>query len=143
MEMSQSTRKKTKGRKTSRFAQTKTQRDGMPNPATDNPDLPITLGDFLGKEYWTECRFVYSGGRAILANNLQPYADRRENVFLLGKSALGSNLSRRPEFTLQAKEVIGEYGECRGAIFRSSLVLLHCTTTLCYRKIVSLQDGSQ
>lgn len=102
----------------------------MLNLVIDNLDLLIILGDFFGKEYWIECRFVYLGGRVILVNNLQFYVDRRENVFFLGKFVLGSNLLRRLEFILQAKEVIGEYGECRGVIF-------NCIIIFCYRKIVS------
>lgn len=67
---------------------TKAQGDGMPNPLLDSVHLPVMVSNFLWRECRTEGRFVYLGGRAKLANPIlsRPFTERRQNVFLLGKS---------------------------------------------------------
>lgn len=86
MEMGQSTRKKTGRRNTGNF----------PTPKHGEVACQTTIvqpgpagygGQFSRGECWTECRFVYLDGRAILANNVQPYTERREDAFPFGKSA--------------------------------------------------------
>lgn len=60
MELDQSIRNKTKNKKgkPSISAYTKAQSDGVPHPPVGNAHQPITVGSFLGRECWTECRFA-------------------------------------------------------------------------------------